>query len=87
VPWIIRDGADTFLALGRRTMAAPRFFPCPATWRKPGNFEVRSAHPFSVLLDLAGGMRGGKKIKAVIPGGSSMPVLPGALMMATEHGL
>jgi NADH-quinone oxidoreductase subunit F len=37
--------------------------------------------PFATLLEMAGGMRGGKKLKAVIPGGSSSPVVPGELMM------
>jgi len=49
----------------------------------PGNFEVPLGTPFSKLLELAGGMRGGR-IKAVIPGGSSMPVLTGAVMMDTD---
>lgn len=37
--------------------------------------------PFKDLLEMAGGMRGGKKMKAVIPGGSSAPVLPASVMM------
>ena len=40
--------------------------------------------PFATLLEMAGGMRGGRKLKACIPGGSSMPVLPGDVMMATD---
>ena len=43
---------------------------------KPGNFEVPLGIPFTDLLELAGGMRGGRQLKAVIPGGSSVPVLP-----------
>jgi NADH-quinone oxidoreductase subunit F len=50
----------------------------------PGNYEVPLGTPFAKLLELAGGMRGGRRIKAVIPGGSSMPVLPGEVMMATD---
>ncbi len=49
----------------------------------PGNYEVPMGTPFSELLKLAGGMRGGRKIKAVIPGGSSAPVVPGDVMMET----
>jgi NADH-quinone oxidoreductase subunit F len=49
---------------------------------KPGNYEIRLGTPFSELLEMAGGMRGGRKLKGVIPGGSSMPVLPGDTMMA-----
>ena len=48
---------------------------------KPGNFEVPLGIPFADLLEMAGGMRGGRKLKAVIPGGSSVPVVPGDTMM------
>jgi len=48
---------------------------------RPGNFEVPMGTPFSVLLELAGGIRQGRQLKAVIPGGSSAPVLPAAIMM------
>jgi NADH-quinone oxidoreductase subunit F len=51
---------------------------------RPGNYEVKLGTPFAKLLEMAGGMRGGRKIKAVIPGGSSMPVLPGDVMMQTD---
>ena len=47
----------------------------------PGNFEVPLGTPFKKLLEMAGGVRNGHKLKAVIPGGSSMPVLPGEIMM------
>src|SRR5690606_17830063 len=46
-----------------------------------GNYEIRLGTPFSELLEIAGGMRNGNRIKGVIPGGSSMPVLPGETMM------
>ncbi|MFX8098612.1 SLBB domain-containing protein, partial [Acinetobacter baumannii] len=49
-----------------------------------GNYEIPLGTPFSKLLELAGGMRGGKKLKAVIPGGSSAPVVPADLMMASD---
>src|SRR4029450_11533883 len=51
---------------------------------RPGNFEVKLGTPFAKLLEMAGGMRGGRKLKACIPGGSSMPVLPGDVMMQTD---
>jgi NADH-quinone oxidoreductase subunit F len=51
---------------------------------KPGNYEVRLGTPFAKLLEMAGGMRNGKKLKGVIPGGSSMPVLSADVMMATD---
>jgi NADH-quinone oxidoreductase subunit F len=51
---------------------------------RPGNYEIRLGTSFATLLDMAGGMRGGKKLKAVIPGGSSMPVLPAETMLALD---
>jgi NADH-quinone oxidoreductase subunit F len=83
VPWIFRNGADAFLALGRPNNGGTKIFSVSGDVQRPGNFEVPLGTPFAKLLELAGGMRGGK-IKAVIPGGSSMPVLPGALMMETD---
>jgi NADH-quinone oxidoreductase subunit F len=83
VPWIFRNGADAFLALGRPNNGGTKIFSVSGDVQRPGNFEVPLGTPFAKLLELAGGMRGGK-IKAVIPGGSSMPVLPGAVMMDTD---
>jgi NADH-quinone oxidoreductase subunit F len=48
---------------------------------KPGNFEVPMGTPFRDLLEMAGGVRDGHTLKAVIPGGSSMPVLPADIIM------
>jgi len=48
---------------------------------KPGNYELQLGIPFPELLEIAGGVRGGRKLKAVIPGGSSCPVVPAEKMM------
>jgi NADH-quinone oxidoreductase subunit F len=84
VPWIIRHGGDAFLAIGRPNNGGTKIFSVSGDVTHPGNYEVPLGTPFAKLLELAGGMRGGRKIKAVIPGGSSMPVLPGDVMMATD---
>jgi NADH-quinone oxidoreductase subunit F len=84
VPFIINHGADAFLDLGRPNNGGTKIFSISGDVAKPGNFEIPLGTPFAKLLELAGGMRDGKKIKAVIPGGSSMPVLPGDIMMATD---
>jgi NADH-quinone oxidoreductase subunit F len=84
VPWIINHGGDAFLAIGRPNNGGTKIFSVSGDVAYPGNYEVPLGTPFAKLLELAGGMRGGKKIKAVIPGGSSMPVLPGAVMMETD---
>ncbi len=84
VPFIINEGGDAFLALGKPNNGGTKIFSVSGDVTHPGNYEVPLGTPFAKLLELAGGMRGGRRIKAVIPGGSSMPVLPGDVMMATD---
>ena len=84
VPWIFNHSADEFLQLGRPNNGGTKIFSISGDVTHPGNYEIPLGTPFSKLLELAGGMRDGKKIKAVIPGGSSMPVVPGNVMMATD---
>jgi NADH-quinone oxidoreductase subunit F len=83
VPWIFRNGAEAFLAIGRPNNGGTKIFSVSGDVNSPGNYEVPLGTPFARLLELAGGMRGGS-IKAVIPGGSSMPVLTGEVMMDTD---
>ncbi|MDE2422705.1 MAG: NADH-quinone oxidoreductase subunit NuoF [Betaproteobacteria bacterium] len=84
VPWIIREGGEAYLALGRPNNGGTKIFSVSGHVNRPGNYEVPLGTPFAKLLEMAGGMRDGKKIKAVIPGGSSMPVIPGHIMMDTD---
>jgi NADH-quinone oxidoreductase subunit F len=84
VPWIINHGGEAFLALGRPNNGGTKIFSVSGDVARPGNYEVPLGTPFAKLLELAGGMRDGRPLKACIPGGSSMPVLPGAVMMATD---
>jgi NADH-quinone oxidoreductase subunit F len=84
VPFIIIEGGDKFLEIGRQNNGGTKIFSVSGDVTYPGNYEVPLGTPFSKLLELAGGMRDGKKIKGVIPGGSSMPVVQGDVMMATD---
>jgi NADH-quinone oxidoreductase subunit F len=84
VPWIILNGGEKYLELGRPNNGGTKLFSVSGDVEVPGNFEVRLGLPFAKLLEMAGGMRGGRKLKACIPGGSSMPVLPGDIMMKTD---
>jgi len=84
VPWIMRHGADAFLALGKPNNGGTKLFSVTGHVNRPGNYEVRLGTPFARLLEMAGGVRSGRKLKGVIPGGSSMPVLPADIMMATD---
>jgi len=84
VPWIVVNGGDAFLALGKPNNGGTKVFSISGHVEQPGNFEIKLGTPFATLLEMAGGMRGGRRLKACIPGGSSMPVLPGATMMETN---
>src|SRR5260221_10605866 len=84
VPWIMRNGGEAFLALGKPNNGGTKLFSVTGHVNRPGNYEVKLGTPFSKLLEMAGGVRGGKKLKGVIPGGSSMPVLPADVMMAID---
>lgn len=84
VPFIMRMGGPAYAALGKPNNGGTKIFSMSGDIARPGNYEVPLGTPFAKLLELAGGMRDGKKIKAVIPGGSSMPVLTGEVMMNTD---
>ncbi|MFZ6742374.1 NADH-quinone oxidoreductase subunit NuoF [Undibacterium sp. JH2W] len=84
VPFVFAMGGEKYAALGKPNNGGTKIFSMSGDVAKPGNYEVPMGTPFATLLELAGGMRDGKKIKAVIPGGSSMPVLTGDVMMATD---
>lgn len=83
VPHILRNGADWFLNIGKPNNGGPKVFSVSGHVAKPGNFEIPLGTPFPELLEMAGGMRNGNALKGVIPGGSSMPVLPADVMMDT----
>lgn len=81
IPYIIAQGGKKFADMGVVNSGGVKLFSVSGHVNNPGNFEVPMGTPFKKLLEMAGGVRGGRKLKAVIPGGSSMPVLPGEIMM------
>ncbi|CAN5443584.1 NADH-quinone oxidoreductase subunit NuoF [soil metagenome] len=83
VPWIIRNGAQAFLDVGKPNNGGTKIFSISGDVARPGNYEIPLGTPFAKLLELAGGMRNGANLKMVIPGGSSAPVIPGKIMMDT----
>jgi NADH-quinone oxidoreductase subunit F len=87
VPWIIRNGGQAYLECGKPNNGGTKIFSISGDVARPGNYEIPMGTPFAKLLELAGGIRDadkGRTLKAVIPGGSSMPVLPADIMMATD---
>lgn len=84
IPVILEKGGKWFADLGPPKNGGTKIFSISGHVAKPGNYEVPLGIPFVELLELAGGMRNGSKLKAVIPGGSSMPILPAHVMMKTN---
>ena len=81
VPWIIRNGGAAYLACGKPNNGGTKIYSVSGDVELPGNYEVPLGTPFSKLLEISGGVRKGRTLKAVIPGGSSAPVLPADIMM------
>jgi NADH-quinone oxidoreductase subunit F len=81
VPWIIRNGGAAYLACGKPNNGGTKIYSVSGDVELPGNYEVPMGTPFAKLLEIAGGVRSGRQLKAVIPGGSSSPILPGSMMM------
>jgi NADH-quinone oxidoreductase subunit F len=81
VPVILRKGGEWFAGLGAANAGGEKLFSVSGHVERPGNFEVPLGTPFRDLLKMAGGVLGGRRLKAVIPGGSSVPVVPGDVMM------
>ena len=84
VPVILANSGKWFLELGLPNNGGEKLFSVSGHVNKPGNYEVPLGTPFSELLELAGGVRTGHQLKAVIPGGSSTPVIPADIMMQTN---
>ena len=84
VPSIIRNGGQWFADLGIPNNGGVKLFSVSGHVNNPGNFEIPMGTSFKDLLALAGGVLDGKKLKAVIPGGSSVPVVPGDIMMGAN---
>lgn len=84
VPWIIMNGGAKYLEVGKPNNGGTKIFSVSGHVNRPGVYEIPMGTPFARLLEMCGGMRGGRKLKACIPGGSSMPVLPGDVMMQCD---
>jgi NADH-quinone oxidoreductase subunit F len=81
IPFIMQMGGEAFLNLGKPNNGGTKLFSVSGHVNRPGNYELPMGTPFATLLEMCGGMRGGKKLKAVIPGGSSSPVVPAEAIM------
>jgi NADH-quinone oxidoreductase subunit F len=84
VPLILEKGGQWFLDQGKPNNGGTKCFCISGHVQKPLNVEVPLGTSFKTLLEMAGGLLPGRKLKAVIPGGTSMPVVPGDVMMKLD---
>lgn len=80
VPVILEKGGKWHLEIGKPNNGGCKIFSVSGHVNKPGNYEIPLGTPFTKLLELAGGIKNGRALKAVIPGGSSAPILPAEIM-------
>lgn len=84
VPTILRKGPEWFAGLGKENNGGTKVFSVSGHVNNPGNFEIPLGTSFKDLLELAGGIRSGHVFKALIPGGSSVPVLTAEKAMTID---
>lgn len=88
VPWIINNGGAAYKALGTEKSPGTKLISVSGRVKRPGNYEIVLGYPFrKLLMEDCGGMQDGYEMKAIIPGGSSVPVLPAdkALAMNLDY--
>lgn len=68
IPFILKMGGEEFLNLGKPNNGGTKLFSVSGHVNRPGNYEIPLGTPFSTLLEMCGGMRGGRKLKAVKEG-------------------
>ena len=77
VPYIVNEGAEKYAALGTEKSKGTKLVSVSGHVKRPGNYEVvMGTSTREIIYDLAGGIRDGNELKAFIPGGSSVPMLP-----------
>ena len=80
IPVILEKGGKWHLELGKPNNGGCKIFSISGHVKNPGNYEIPLGTSFTKLLQLAGGIKNGKSLKAVIPGGSSSPILPASII-------
>ena len=81
VPYIVNEGAEKHASFGTEKSKGTKLVSVSGHVKKPGNYEIEMGTPTSELIyNLAGGIKNDNKLKAFIPGGSSVPMLPASLV-------
>ena len=89
VPWIINNGAENYSKIGLGKSTGTKLISACGHINKPGVYEIEmgiSVEEFIYSDEYCGGIHNGRKLKAVVPGGSSVPILPAHLILKTAKG-
>lgn len=88
-PWIINQGGEAYAAIGIGKSTGTKLISACGNIRKPGVYEIELGVPVDEFMnsdEYCGGVANGKRLKAVVPGGSSVPILPAQLFYKTANG-
>src|SRR5665213_3768275 len=89
VPWIVNNGGDEYAKIGLGRSTGTKLISACGHINNPGVYEIELGLPVEEFIyskDYCGGIKGGKKMKAVVAGGSSVPILPTELILKTAKG-
>ena len=89
VPWIINNGGEAYAGIGIGKSTGTKLISASGHINKPGVYEIElglSCEEFLYSDEYCGGIWKNRKLKAVVPGGSSVPILPGHLFLNTKEG-
>jgi len=88
-PWIVANGGDAYAKIGVGKSTGTKLISACGNINKPGVYEIELGLPVKDFLysnEYCGGIANGKRLKAVVPGGSSVPILPAHLFLKTANG-
>lgn len=89
VPHIINDGGDAYAKIGIGRSTGTKLISACGNLNKPGVYEIELGVPVEEFIysdEYCGGIANGKRLKACVPGGSSVPILPADLLLKTTNG-
>ena len=89
LPWIINNGGEAYAAIGVGISKGTKLISACGHINKPGVYEIELGLPVEEFIysdEYCGGIRNGNKLKAVVAGGSSVPILPAHLILKTAKG-
>jgi len=89
VPWIVKNGGQAYANIGIGKSTGTKLISACGHINKPGVYEIEMGLPVETFIydpQYCAGIRNGKRLKAVVPGGSSVPILPEHLILKTANG-